>query len=332
MLALAKASPRAKKAASASGHLDRGLGAEVPALVDQAHEGLRHHREPGDKRQRDEDHLPHPQRHRLPEAGLVVLRGEARERREQHRPDGHREDPLGELVEAEGVADLGGRAVAHELREPGADEGVEVEDAERDGDRHHQEDDPQKQRVSQAEARPDPAPRVAHGTGEEDDLEDRTQEHAPGDGVHAQRALEDHEGDDRQVPDDRDDGRHREPLQRIEHTADGAGQGEEEDGRHEDAEELRRKPGPRGRRRKLRVEDSRERPRGEGQQRHRRAHHDDDQAEQVGRETVGALALALGEQRREHGHEGGADGGVGEELPHEVAAPPTRTRTCCSRG
>ena len=45
-------------------------------------------------------------------------------------------------------------------------------------------------------------------------------------------------------------------------------------------------------------------------------HHD--QAEQVGGEPVGALPLALGEQRREHGHERGADRRVGEQLLHEL--------------
>ena len=57
---------------------------------------------------------------------------------------------------------------------------------------------------------------------------------------------------------------------------------------------------------------------GESEQRHARADDYDDEAQQVGRQLVGALALAFGEQRGEHRHERRADGGVGEQLLDEA--------------
>ena len=63
---------------------------------------------------------------------------------------------------------------------------------------------------------------------------------------------------------------------------------------------------------------ARQRPGGEEQDRDDAADDDAHEAEQLGAELESTLATAGDEQRREDGHEGGAQGGVGEQLLDEV--------------
>ena len=96
-----------------------------------------------------------------------------------------------------------------------------------------------------------------------------------------------------EVPHDGDDGGHREPLERVQDAADRPGEREEEDRRHEDAQELGGERGAGRRAGELGIHQARERSGREGEDDHSRAHDDDDQAEQVGGQAIGALALAL---------------------------------------
>ena len=89
-------------------------------------------------------------------------------------------------------------------------------------------------------------------------------------------------------------------------------------GRHEDAQELRGELRPGGGAGELGIQQLGERAGGEREDHDGRPDDHHDQAEQVRRQLVGAFALALRQQRREDGHERGADRGVGEQLLHEL--------------
>ena len=198
-----------------------------------------------------EDDLPQTARHLRPEAGQVAAGGEARERREQHGRDRDREHTLREHVDEERLLDRVRREVAVDQArgEERVDHRVDVDQPEAERDRNHHPEDAPDRGVMPVDQDPKPVvaaveaaePRHRQEHLDEGRRKDRrrvdVQLRAAGMRLrHADREP----GDDREVPEDRRERRHREVVVAVQDPDDDSGDAEQRDDREQHPREPNR--------------------------------------------------------------------------------------------
>ena len=177
------------------------------------------------------------------EARPVARRGEPRERREQHRRHGHGEHALRQHVDAEGLVDRGRAEVAIDAgREPGVDEQVEVDQAESERDRQHQDEDALDGLVARV-AEPLQVAQAPHRRPRDRELHRGAEQDAEGVRVQArirrvqERQAQRERAHDHDVPGHGRDGRQEELVERVEDRRLQAVQAEHHDRREDHARE-----------------------------------------------------------------------------------------------
>jgi hypothetical protein len=250
------------------------------------------------------------------ETGVVALRREPRERREEHGRHGDREHPLRQHVEAERRIDRARRLVPVDQprREDRVDEGVEVDQAEADRDRDHQHERLPHCGVAPVDHHLQPAvaiPQPRHGQQELDQRRDDDR-----DGVDIElrvarrlRDAEDEAEDDREIPEHGRQRRHAEVLVAVQDPDDDPREAEQDDDREEHAREPDGEP-------PLRAgvaEEGHDPRREQDEQRRQTAETEEHQPKQRRGDAPGALALALDEQLAEDRDERRAERRVRDE-------------------
>jgi hypothetical protein len=258
----------------------------------------------------------------MPKAVEVFARREPGEAGEEHRGDRDREHPLREHVDPECGIDRAGRQVR--IDEPRGEERVdyevEVDEAEPDRHRQHQDEHAPHGRIApvEGESQPvvqpvEPGQRQEHLDDRPDHDRDRVDVELGVDRLRARHA-EDKAGDNREVPEDGRQRRHREVLVAVEDPDDDPGDPEQDDDREQDPGERDRElfvaPGIAERRDDERREDDQER--GD------RAQAEQQKPEEGRRDAPGALALAFLEQLAEDRDERGRERSVRDERADEV--------------
>jgi hypothetical protein len=178
---------------------------EGAALVDEPDHRLRESEHGGRRRQQHEEDLAHPIGQRRPQVVDRAAAGEAGQGREEDRRDRHREDSLRQLVDPEGLVDRRRGLVADEAAEEAVDQQVEVDQAEADRHRQHQQQDAAHAGVAPVEAELEAEGRVAQVPGRDQELDQGPGEDPDRVGVDLVAAVEhrlqhDQDDDDRQVP------------------------------------------------------------------------------------------------------------------------------------
>ena len=170
---------------------------------------------------------------------MLAAGGEAGQGREEHGRDRHREDPLRQLVDAERLVDRRRRLVADQAAEEAVDQHVEVDQAEADRHRQHQQEDAAHVGVAPLEAPLELERRVAQVEGGDQELDQGADEDADRVGVDPVLAVEvrnqeDQHGDDRQVPEQRRDREGAEAVVAVEDADDDTAHAEQDQDREED--------------------------------------------------------------------------------------------------
>ncbi len=258
----------------------------------------------------------------MPKAVEILACREPREAREEHGRDGDREHPLGEHVDAEGSVDRTGREVrVDEPRgEECVDDEVEVDEAEPDRHGQHQDEDPAHGRVSPVEDEPQAVVEPVQPRQWEQHLDHRPDHDRDRVDVELRvqrfraRDTEHESGDDREVPEDWRQRRHREVLVAVEDPDDDPGDPEQDDDREQDSRE---------RDRELLVaagiaERGNDERREDDQERGDRAEAEQEEPEEGRGHAPGAFALAFFEQLAEDRNECGRKRGIRDERADEV--------------
>ena len=218
------------------------LGREFAALVDQPDHRRGEDKDGGGGGHEDEEDLAHPVGHRRPQVLNLAAGGEAGQGREEHGGDRHREDPLRQLVDPERLVHRRRRLVADEAAEEAVDQQVEVDQAEADRHRQHQQQDAAHVGVAPLEAPFEFERRIAQVEGRDHQLDQGADEDPDRVGVDAVLAVEgrrqqDDDGDDRQVPEQRGDREGAEAVVAVEDADDDAADPEQDQDREEDLRE-----------------------------------------------------------------------------------------------
>ncbi len=273
-----------------------GLGGVEPsALVDEPRDRLGEDGADDARRHEQERDLPQPEADGVSETRQVVAGREPRERGEQDRRDRDREHPLREHVEPERRLDRARREVRVDVarREERVDRRVEVDQPQPERHRQHQGEDPLHRGVAPVDHHPQPVVAPAQPRERQEKLDHGTCENGARVDVELRvlavdaRHPQDEAEDDREVPEDGRQRRHREVLVAVQDPDDDPGGGEQRDGREEDSRQ-------RDRQRQI---DRVERPQGPGrdeyEERRQARQPEQHEPEEARGDSPGTLAIPL---------------------------------------
>ena len=252
---------------------------------------------------------------------MLAAGGKASEGRKEDGRDRHREDPLRQLVDAERLVDRGRRLVADQGAEEAVDDQVEIDQAEADRHRQHQQQHPPHVAVAPIEAPLELERRVAQVPGGDRKLDQGADEDADRVGVDPVLALEhrredDDQQNDRQVPEQRRDREGAEAVVAVEHADDNPADPEQDQDREEDLGERDREV--ENRPFEARRDDRHDHRRGEDEEGRDRTEDEGDEQEQGRGEPEGLAVVLLLQLLGEDRHEGRLQRRVGKEGANQV--------------